>query len=181
MLIAKNPTCCSEDDILSLEEKYGLSFSEQYISFLKKYNGGYTPNTRAKAGRSSTDILYFYGTGSNEYSFDKLDSEEWKEMELVPIACDTFGNYFVMDRTGAVLFCDHEKGFATKLIAEDFKKFVSLCKSKEIDERTRRTIEEREATLIAAGRGHVITDGLRKIWQDEYNKYINMIQEKVVL
>ena len=43
------------------------------------------------------------------------------------------------------------------------------------------TPEEREKDLIARGRAHVITDGLREIWKKEYEKYKDMVQEKVIL
>lgn len=43
------------------------------------------------------------------------------------------------------------------------------------------TVEEREARLTANGRGGVITDGLREIWKKEYEKYKDMVQEKVIL
>lgn len=181
MLIARNSTNCNDSDIKKLEEKFGLPFSEQYVLFLKKYNGGETPETKAKIGRTSTYIRYFYGTGTNYYSFDGLDSEEWKERGIVPIASDTFGNYFVMDRDGSVLFCDHEKGFATNKIAEDFNKFISLCKSDPIDEGAKMPVEQREAEVIAEGNADIITDTLRQIWKDEYEKYVNMVQEKVIL
>ena len=42
-----------------------------------------------------------------------------------------------------------------------------------------RSIKEREDALIANGRGHVITDALRKIWQAEIDKYGNMVQEEL--
>lgn len=45
----------------------------------------------------------------------------------------------------------------------------------------KRSIKEREAALIAKGRGSIITDDLRKMWQDEIDKYGNMIQEEVIL
>lgn len=67
------------------------------------------------------------------------------------------------------------------MIAEDLKAFVKKCKSREINPRAKRSIEECEANMIAKGRGHVITDTLRKTWQDEIDKYGNMVQEKVII
>ena len=45
----------------------------------------------------------------------------------------------------------------------------------------RATPEEREAAMIAEGRAHVVTDGLRAMWKAEYDKYKDMVQEKVIL
>ena len=58
---------------------------------------------------------------------------------------------------------------------------MAKCKSGEINPLARETPEEREADLIARGRAHVITDGLREIWKKEYEKYKDMVQEKVIL
>mgnify|MGYP000317392839 FL=1 len=43
------------------------------------------------------------------------------------------------------------------------------------------TVEEREARLIANGKEHNITDGLRNLWRREYEKYKDIFQEEVIL
>ena len=50
-----------------------------------------------------------------------------------------------------------------------------------ISEASRRSIKEREDALIAKGRGNIITDDLRKMWQAEIDKYGSMLQEEVVV
>lgn len=57
------------------------------------------------------------------------------------------------------------------MIAEAMSAVLMLCIS----------IKEREEILIANGRGHVTTDGLRQMWQAEIDKYGNKVQEKVDL
>lgn len=52
---------------------------------------------------------------------------------------------------------------------------------KKISEASKLSIEEREAILIANGKGDIITDGLREMWQAEIKKYSNMIQEEVLI
>ena len=52
------------------------------------------------------------------------------------------------DNLGKVYFCDHEKGNKLMYIADDFKGFVSCCKSKKISEASRRSIKEREEFLL---------------------------------
>ena len=182
-------SCYSNQDvekrITEMEENNGIALPEQYRKFLLEYNGGDTPDTSYKAGRASTVVRGFYGFGEVEHSFDKLDLREWIDKGVFPIACDPFGNEIVIsleaESCGSIYFLDHEKGYAKSMIAEDLKAFVKKCKSKKIDPDTKSSIEEREAALIARGRGHVITDTLRKMWQDEIDKYGNMVQETVII
>lgn len=184
MLISRFPNNNAEDRITELEEQYGISLPYQYREFLCKYNGGNTPDTGYKAGRSSTDVRGFYGFGDVEFSLDKIGLDEWLQENIFPIACDAFGNEIVIalddESYGKIYFCDHEEGFSRVLVGDDFKTFVQKCKSKKIDPDTRMPIEEREARLIERGRGHVITEGLRKMWQAEIDKYGNMVQERVI-
>jgi hypothetical protein len=56
-----------------------------------------------------------------------------------------------------------------------------LCKSEKTNDASKRTIKEREDALIAKGRGNIITDDLRKMWQAEIDKYGNMTQEEVII
>lgn len=110
---------------------------------------------------------------------------EWIDNRIFPIACDSFGNYIAIgvseDTYGKIYFSDHEAGFRKSDIADDFNEFIAKCKSKEINPKARRSIAEREADMIAKGRGHVITDTLRQTWQAEIDKYGNMVQEELVV
>ena len=104
------------------------------------------------------------------------------EKGVFPIACDTFGNYILIglgSNEGRIFFCDHEKGNQFEPISNSFEEFVSYCKSELISEVSKKSIKEREAALMAKGRGHIITDDLRKMWQAEIDKYGNMQQEEV--
>lgn len=57
-----------------------------------------------------------------------------------------------------------------------------ICSGEQkIDSYARRSIAEREADLIARGRGHVIDDLLRQMWQEEIDTYGNMVQERLVI
>ena len=185
MLISRYSNQDVEKRIIEIEEKYGITLPEQYRKFLLEYNGGDTPDTNYKAGRASTVVRGFYGFGEVEHNFDKQNLQEWSDRGLFPIACDPFGNEIAIsleaESYGSIYFLDHEKDYAKRMIAEDLKAFVKKCKSKKIDPDTRRSIEEREADLIARGRGHVIDDLLRKMWQDEIDKYGNMVQETVII
>ena len=142
MLISKFPNCDVKEQIADMEKRYEIILPVQYKSFLHKYNGGYTPETKFKSGKISSDVRGFFGIGDVKLSLNTIELEEWIEKNVFPIACDSFGNYMVIglrnDNLGKVYFCDHEKG-----------------------------------------RGSIITDGLRKMWQAEIDKYGNMIQEEV--
>lgn len=168
-----------------MQNYYNISLPTQYRSFLCKYNGGNTPNTDFKAGRASTSVRAFYGFGEVDYSFDKMDLWQWIENKVFPIACDMFGNEFLISISevdyGCVYFADHERGYKKSLVGADLKEFVAKCKSKKIDSYARRSIAEREADLIARGRGHVIDDLLRQMWQEEIDTYGNMVQERLVI
>ena len=61
------------------------------------------------------------------------------------------------------------------------KDFIGCCKSEVIGDEFTQSIEEREAYLVAKGRGDIITDGLRKMWQCEIDKYKDIMQEEVFL
>lgn len=184
MLISKYGN--GSDELVSeFESRYGIELDEEYRGFLVKYNGGDTPNTHVGIRGCSTDLRYLFGINTKESIEDNLELPVWENKQNLPVGEDYFGNYFVIglteDTKGKIYFCNHEKGFAVRLIADSFKLFLSKCKSGEINPHARATPEEREAAMIAEGRAHVVTDGLRAMWKAEYDKYKDMVQEKVIL
>ena len=185
MLISKFSNTDIKNKIEELEKEYGIVLPHQYKNFLSKYNGGYTPKTKLKSGTISSDIRGFYGIGDVELSMDTMECKRWLDARLFLIACDSFGNYIAIGvgdgNHGKIYFCDHEKGYRAECIADNLKAFVKCCKSEEISDASRRSIEEREQALIERGRGDVITDDLRQMWQKEIDKYGNMVQEEVVV
>ena len=185
MLISKFLNCNVEEKIIDIERKYKIILPIQYKKFLSKYNGGYTPKTKFNAGKISSDVRGFFGVGDAELSIDNIKIEEWLEKNTFPIAIDSFGNYILIglsnDDVGKVYFCDHEKGNKVECVASNLIDFLGVCKSEKISDASRRTIKEREDALIAKGRGHIITDSLKKMWQAEIDKYGNMIQEDVLI
>lgn len=185
MLISKFANCSVNDGVEEMEKEYNMILPNQYKDFLCKYNGGYTPKTKFKVGKVSSDIRGFYGLGNVKLSFNTIKLREWIDKSFLPIACDSFGNYYVIgldnDSNGKIFFCNHEAGNKMEYIAENLKAFFKYCKSDKISEASRLSIKEREAALIARGRGAIITDALRQMWQAEIDKYENMIQEEVVI
>ncbi len=164
----------SEEFVNGLERKLGIELDEEYRKFLIKYNGGDTPNTEVKTKGFSSDLRYLFGINAKKNIEDYLQIPVWEKLRCVPIGEDSYGNCYAIGtegiKKGNVFFCDHERGFAVKQIADSFKMFLSKCKSEDIDPGARET---RSA--------HVITDVLREIWKQEYEKYKDMIQEKVIL
>lgn len=183
MLIVKN----SVDNIIELLSSYennqGMRFPTQLRNFLIKYNGGATPNTSIKTGTLSTDVKYLYGFTSMKDSYNNINCVEKEGMRLLPFGKDSFGNEFAIEIGGEdkIYFLDHERENQIALIFESFEDFLLASVSKKISEASRRTPEERERLLIEKGKEAHITDALRKMWQEEYDKYINMIQEEVEL
>ncbi len=185
MLISKFLNCNVEDKIINMEKKCGIILPIQYRRFLYKYNGGYTPKTKFKAGKVTSDVKGFFGIGDVKLSLDTIELGVWLENNVLPIACDSFGNYIVIglynENIGKIYFCDHEKENKAEYVAEDFKEFVLCCKSEKISEASQRTIKEREEALVAKGRGNIITEELKKMWQAEIDKYGGMIQEELLV
>lgn len=184
MLISKFNTNQIESEVSKFEQQQGIILPVQYRSFLVRYNGGFTPETDFCTENESSDIRAFYGINSEAYSFSKLNLKKWLSKKLLPIACDSFGNMIVIsldDKTGCVYFCNHEKKFAKTKLANDFKGFISCCKSEAMDESYYWTVEEREQSMIKDGLGKMVTDELRQMWQEEYEQNLKMHQEEVVL
>ncbi len=183
MLISKFSNCNVEEKIVDIERQYEITLPVQYKNFLYKYNGGYTPKTKFKAGKISSDLRGFFGIGNVKLNLAGVELGTFLEKNIFPIACDSFGNYITIglsnDEAGKIFFCDHEKGNKAEYITENLKTFIACSKSEVISEASRRSIKEREDALIAKGRGNIITDDLRKMWQAEIDKYGSMVQEEV--
>ncbi len=175
----------STELVKEFENRLGIELDEEYRSFLIKYNGGDTPETHVGIRGCSTDLRYLFGINTQEDIEHFLYVPVWENKQYLPIGEDYFGNFFVIglsgENKGKIFFCNHERGYAVKQIADSFKKFLGKCKSEEINPHARATIEEREAGMIANGRAEFITDGLRELWRKEYEKYKDMVQEKVIL
>lgn len=185
MLISKFDNTNIEKKIVEVEFRNEIKLPDEYRRFLCDYNGGFTPKTKFKKGRISSDVRGFYGIGEVKYTIDSFDLSEWIDLNVFPVACDSFGNYYLIglsnDESGKVFFGEHEKNYELDYLCNSFSEFVSLCKSKVISDASRLSIEEREAKLIANGYGNNINDALREAWQNEIDKYANIVQEKVVI
>ena len=186
MLIAKylNPNSDIEEMIKHFEDEYKISLPIQYRTFLQKYNGVYTPETNLKVKRFFTDINDFYGVGDAK---DRLEDIAWLEDFLeknwIPIASTCFGDYIAIcirgEEEGKIYFLDHERGYRKKFLADDLKQLLDYCKSEEIG--PCRTIEEREANMLAKGMGEYITEELKEAWQEDIDRFKDMVREEVII
>ena len=59
MLISKFNNHNIEDQIICMEKEYSIVIPVQYKVFLHKYNGGYTPKTKFRVGKISSDVRGF--------------------------------------------------------------------------------------------------------------------------
>lgn len=179
MLIIANKKI-SEDDIDGLQETLGINLPNELKNFLLKYNGGETPNTSIDYNGISSDIKAFYGIGDVYYSFNDVSIDD-NQGSYLPIALDSFGNYFLIDlNNGHILFDDHENN-SMKEITMSLKELIDhSISSGNIDDK-KKTVSEREKEMIARGKGNHITDELKHLWKEEYDKYKNAELVKVEL
>ena len=169
----------TENRIIDFENTLGHTLPEEYRIFLKKYNGGDTPNTRFSANGVTMDIQWFYGL---DYVPHPIEGEniilEEKDTLLI-FAEDSFGNVYTLSMNdGKVSFIDHETNKRNN-IAEDFLSFVNSCISEDINPYSLKSVEEREKDLKARGKN--VSDDLRELWKAEYEKFSNMKLETVVI
>ena len=188
MLIAKylNPNIDIEKKIELFERKYSVLLPIQYRIFLKRYNGGFTPETKVHVKRFSEIVDAFYGVGNAEWKIEGIFRlSEWIEKGWLPIAYNGWGDYFAIglngEDEGKIYYFDYQRGYRKKFLADDLKQFFEYCKSGEIDPDVYLTIEEREVDLRANGMEEYITDGLKEAWQEEIDKYKDMVREEVII
>ena len=175
----------SWEDVTEFERSYRVDFPSDYEEFLVKYNWGPTPKTDFRVGRIDSDVRAFLGIGNVKDSVHNEDLPEWLERGVFPIAEDSFGNYIVMDikkAPGTVYFADHEEGFSMTPLTAAFKDFIKRCHSEKVNlADVTKPIAQRERELIERGYGANITDGLRRTWQKEIDKYTGVVLDKVQL
>jgi len=188
MLIAKylNPNSDIEEMIKHFEEEYKISLPIQYKTFLKKYNGGYTPKTSFQIKRFMRNITGFYGIGDVKRKIENIvDLSDFLKKNWLPIAYNGWGDYIAIglngEDEGKIYYFDYQRGYRKKFLADDLKHFFDYCKSGEIDPDVYLSVEERKADLLANGMGEYITDGLKEAWQDEIDKYKDMVREEVII
>lgn len=172
MLISKFGIIDADEKISAYEKSIGAKLPSQLTSFIRKYNGGETPNTKFRCANISSDVRAFFGLGDVKYSLDDIKPVQRGEIKYLPFALDSFGNNFVVNlQSGEVAFFDHESGEISPLL-DDLKSFINICESKPL--KPVKSVEEREKELTERGLGSVITGELRNMWKAEIDKYSSM-------
>lgn len=186
MLISKFDNEDISASIKAFEDEHKIKFPDQYKIFLKKYNGGQTPESKFKLNRVFSDLSGFYGLGEADrrYNYKSLEKNYsfsgWLEDSVLPIATNSFGDYVMIGLTdGKIYFYYHDKEKKYIELSKDFKSFLRACESERIAHIM--TIEERKQILIENGKGNKITDEKIAGWQAEIDYYSDLHQEELVL
>jgi hypothetical protein len=118
-----------ENLLKKTEEKLGFKFSDSYVAFVKKYNGGRPPintyDTDKTKERTIKSFLSLNPTDAEAIvNLNKYVSEISRE--AIAFAIDSFGNYICFDKAnGAVVFLDFETGDFER-IADNFDAFLKI-------------------------------------------------------
>ncbi|BBG60245.1 SMI1/KNR4 family protein [Providencia rustigianii] len=117
----------TESLISDAEEKLGYKFTDSYVDFVKKYNGGRPPvsvfSTTTSQERTIKSFLSF--NPDDEENIIRLNRGVAEISKLlVAFAIDNFGNYICFDKQhDMVYFLDFETGKAD-LIDKTFSEFL---------------------------------------------------------
>ena len=132
-------------EVASLEEDFGAKLPADYLEFLLLNNGGSpTPDTVDIDGMpgSPTDIQVFFGIDrafeSSNLAWNlQVIRDRLPNLDALPIACDSGGNWFCLTAPKAgkteIVFCDMPGGSFCKVtpgisvykVAPDFSAFTN--------------------------------------------------------
>ena len=159
MWISKFDTAGIEETLTALQTRYELVRPGEYCAFLRKYNGGETPETSFRLAGVSSDLRGFFGLGISAGAFAlerRFDCGELSALVsggLFPIGKNAFGDLLFIrtkgTRPGEILFQYHDRGNPPVKLADSLQDFIARCKSKQ--RKPCRSIEERIAGRRAAG------------------------------
>ena len=171
--------------LAQFEKNHDILLPEEYRTFLINYNGGNTLQTSFKIKKESSDIRAFYGFGNADYEYNfqyLIDHDflsDYIEVDYLPIAEDSFGNYILLgiakQNYNLIAFFDHEK---QKIIPFhlSFKEFLATIKSKVYKIKY---IDERIQKMKEVNSPVIVDDELKAIWQEEIDRYAG--REQVIV
>ena len=133
----------TEAALTDCESKLGVTLPPDYRSFLLRYNGGRpSPDVVDVPDdpQAPTDIQVFFGVGRQKGS-DLVENYEWLQelgegIEMLPIATDSFGNFFCLRLSGAgeasVVYRSVVESVATTYkVAKTFADFLNAIREHE--------------------------------------------------
>ncbi len=147
--------------INNIENIIGATFPKEYISFLKKYNGGF-PEENVVSSEKAPDFILTSFFGTDLVTVDDISScfKTFKGRipdGCVPIARDAGGNLVVLNlsnsKYGYVFFWDHEEEDARMkiddlcLIAPSFNDFLNMIKLDNMKEKDLSEYEVKEVWI----------------------------------
>ena len=189
MLISKFDTAGIEEKLTALQARYELVLPEEYHAFLRKYNGGETPETTFCLAGISSDLRGFFGLGAApadyrlEHCFDEDELSVFVSEGIFPIGKNSFGDLLFIgvkgEFLGKILFQYHDRLKSPITLADSLSDFAAKCKSKKI--KPCRSIEERLAGRRAAGILDPPPPVALQEWQREIDHCQNIHQEELVL
>lgn len=139
----------SEVEVIALEQRVGHRLPEPYRRFLLQHNGG-----RPTLDKDTVDIEHLPGSPTDVQVFFGVDDPiesctiDWNlttfrdriSDQLLPIACDSFGNRFCISLSGSdqgsVVYCHFSPTFGPHVgtaiyyrVAPDFDSFLERIRS----------------------------------------------------
>lgn len=141
-----------EDDLILFSEKIGYDLPNDYIEFLRYYNGGYIKNSTSKYfnnGDQKFTLTSFFGLDVEEDLIDQYEIYKNRIPETcIPIGRDAGGNIICLNlsenKYDYIYFWDHEEETNYEgreinvedlyIIAESFNKFINSIESDNIKE-----------------------------------------------
>ena len=183
MLISRFKNSQENMKIEDFCEMVKIKLPEQYLNFMRKYNGGETPDTKwTGTGKSDVRVFYGYKIDKKNWDLEQILSyvlmEKLMEQKMFPFAENSFGDVYCINCEDESIWFMHHDSPKGKRVADDFNGFIKGCKSKKIGHIW--TIEERKKILFDNW-GKEPSEGQLKGWQAEIDKYSNMVQEEVIL
>lgn len=143
---AETPVC--SEALEQVEKRLDIHLPDQYRQFLLKHNGGKpTPDLFKCANGGSSFVHKFLAIHDGPYDNFEQENSSFRANKavpdnIIPIACDAFGNYVCLSVSGAdigaLYFWNHEKQRQKAsyknlcLIAESFDQFLASLFEKPI-------------------------------------------------
>lgn len=122
----------TEIDVSHFEMGLAVRLPDDYRAFLIKHNGGYPDPDGFRGGDDVLNFFYGLWQKHGDLNYEELSHRNFIPKEMIPIACDPFGNAVLLEvrgpHRGRVWFWDHERwgdpAGAVSLLAGSFTEFV---------------------------------------------------------
>lgn len=117
-----------DNAVSAFEQEYGFALPADFKHMLPEINGG-RPDKKCFATKTGCERLIKSVLSFNRddretvWMFNEDDSEEEALKDLMVFALDDFGNPICFDRSGRVLFYDHEDE-ETEFVSDSFTEFL---------------------------------------------------------